>query len=61
MKSINNLKNLKYVIKHYSFLVFVTNVEVKINKYFERKSFKTLKILGLMTDIEEYQKIYNHA
>ena len=36
VKSINNLKSLKYhifVIKHYFFLVFVTNLEVKINKY----------------------------
>ena len=41
VKSINNLKSLKYhifVIKHYFFLVFVTNLEVKINKYLWKKN-----------------------
>ena len=27
----------------------------------EEESIKILKILGLITNIEDYQKIYNHA
>ena len=30
-------------------------------KYKEEKSIQILKILGLITNIEEYQKIYNHV
>ena len=40
-KSMKYLKRLKYhifVIKHYFFSVFVTSVEVKINKYLRKKN-----------------------
>ena len=39
-KGIKNLKNLKhyiFVIKHYFFLVFVTNAEVKMEKIFKEE------------------------
>ena len=39
-KGIKNLKNIKhhiFVIKHYFFLVFVTNVEVKMEKIFKEE------------------------
>ena len=41
--SIESLKNLKYqlfVIKHYFFVAFVTNMEVKIKKYLKTKKNK---------------------
>ena len=30
-------------------------------KFEEKKSIEILKILGLINNIEEYQKIYNHG
>ena len=41
LKSIKNLKSLKYhifVIKNYFFLVFVTRVEMKVKKYLRKKN-----------------------
>ena len=41
VKSIKNLKSIKYhifIIKHYFFVVFVTSVEVKMNKYLWKKN-----------------------
>ena len=41
VKIIKNLKDLKhhiFAIKHYFFLVFVTSVEVKMNKYLWKKN-----------------------
>ena len=48
--------------EHYFFLVFVTCVEVKIKKIFkEKESSEISKILGLITNTEEYQKTHNHV
>ena len=44
------------MIKHYFFLVFAINVELKIKKMFkEEDSIETLTILGLINDIQKYQ------
>ena len=43
---------------HYVFLLLIVSVAMNITKIFkEKKSIKILKILGLITNIEEYQKI----
>ena len=39
--------------------MFVINMENLKTK--EEGSIKILKVLGLITNIDEYQKIYNHA
>ena len=50
VKSIKSLKSLKhhiFAIKHYFFIVFVTNVEVKMKKYLKKKNqLKYLKFLA---------------
>ena len=67
VKSINNLKSLKchiFVTKHYLFLVILTSVDEQSEDekiFMEEKLVKILKLLGLITNIEDYQKIYNHA
>ena len=64
-KKYKGLKSLKYhifAIKHYFFLVFVIKCGSEDEQIFmEEESIKILKIIGLITNIEEYQKIYNHA
>ena len=64
-KSINNLKSLTshiFIIKFYFFLLFVTSVEVKIKQLFiQEESIEILKIHCLITNIEGYQKMYNHV
>ena len=51
-----NFKNLKYhvfVIKHYLFLVFVTSVEVKMEKIFkEEESTEILKNFILINNMQ---------
>ena len=62
--NIENLKELKYdtfLKKHWLFLLFTVNAVMNTKKIFkEEDSFEILKIFGLITNIEEYQKIYNH-
>ena len=42
--------------------MFTVSVIINIEKIFqEEESIEVLKILGLINNIEEYQKIYNHA
>ena len=51
-----------YFKKHQVFLLFTVSVVINIIKiYKEEDSIETLKILDLITNIEEYQKLYNHA
>ena len=62
--NIENLKKLKYDIlkkKKSVFLLFTVSVVINIKKHLEKKNHLILKILGLINNIEEYQKIYNHA
>ena len=42
------------------FLNFAVIVVINIKIFKEEESIEILKILGLITNIEEYQKIYNH-
>ena len=44
-----------------SFLFFTVSVVMNMKKIFKEESMEILKILGLITNIEEYQKIYNHV
>ena len=45
--------------KHYVlFLLLSVNVAINIEKYLKKKD--QLKILSLITNIEEHQKVYNH-
>ena len=51
-----------YFKKHQVFLLFTVSVVINIIKiYKEEDSIETLKILDLITNIKEYQKLYNHA
>ena len=56
LKSIMNFKNLKYhvfVTKHYLFLVFVTSVEVKMEKMFKgEESIEILKFFILINNMQ---------
>ena len=58
-----NFKKLKYIFlkKTSSFLLFMVSVVMNMKKIFEEESIEILKILGLINNTEEYQKIYNHA
>ena len=58
-----NFKKLKYIFlkKTSSFLLFTVSVVMNMKKIFEEESSEILKILGLINNTEEYQKIYNHA
>ena len=51
---------ISYLKKHYFFLLFVVSVEMKTFKaekiFKEEQSLETLRILGLINNIEEYQK-----
>ena len=64
---IENLKNLKYHIfskkkKKLSIFIVYSKRGYEYEKIFkEEESIEILKILGLINNIEEYQKIYNHA
>ena len=47
---------------HLFFLLFPMSVVMKIKIYLKKKNqWKCKKILGLVTNIEKYQKIYNHV
>ena len=62
--NIENLKTLKYHIflKKQIFLLFTVSVAMNIKKIFKKEdSFEILKVLGLITIIEKYQKLYNHV
>ena len=39
----------------------MVSVVMNMKKIFEEESIEILKILGLINNTEEYQKIYNHA
>ena len=58
-----NFKKLNYIFlkKTSSFLLFMVSVVMNMKKIFEEESIEILKILGLINNTEEYQKIYNHA
>ena len=63
-KELNSWKYHIIVIKYYFFLVFLRSVEVKMNNHLWREnqlSIKILKLLVLLNNIEEYQKIYSHV
>ena len=48
--------------KRWDFLLLSVSMVMNIKKIFKgEKLIKISKILGLFTNIEEYQKIYNHA
>ena len=60
--NMENLKALKYTClkSHYVFLLFFFAVDVVMNRkklIKQDKSIKILKNLGLITNIEEYQKM----
>ena len=61
VKSIKNLKSRKYnifVIKHYFFSIS-NNCGIEDEKIFkEEESIEILKIIGLITNIQEHQRIY---
>ena len=63
--NIENSKKIKYCIfskKHKIFLLVTVSVVMSMKKIFkEEESIEIFEILGLINDIEEYQKIYNHA
>ena len=64
--NIENLKNLKYHIfskkKKLSISIVYSKRGYEYEKIFkEEESIEILKILGLINNVEEYQKIYNHA
>ena len=62
IKDLKTINNHMFGTEHYFSLVFVTCVEVKIKKIFkEKESSEISKILGLITNIEEYQKTHNHV
>ena len=54
-----NLKTLNYHIffKKQVFSLFAVTVVINMKKVFK----EILKILGLITNKEEYQKLYNHV
>ena len=59
-----NLKTLNYHIffKKQVFSLFAVTVVINMKKVFkEEESIEILKILGLITNKEEYQKLYNHV
>ena len=63
-----NLENLK-TLKHYIIFEKKIGRSIVCNKcgyeykkiFKEKESIEILKILGLNTNVEEYQKIYNHV
>ena len=62
--NIENLKKLKYHIflkKALSISVVYSKCEHEYEKMFKEESIKILRILGLINNIEEQQKIYNHV
>ena len=62
--NIENLKELNYIFLkiHLVFLLFTISAVMNMTKKFkEKESIGILKILGLIDNTEEYQKIYNHA
>ena len=58
-----NLKTLKYYTlkKTLHFSIVYSKCGHECKKLFKEDSIQILKILGSITNIEEYQKIYNHA
>ena len=65
VESIENLKNLKtlYLLEKTLVLSIIFNkCKIEDEKMFkEKESIEILKILGLIHNIEEYEKIENHA
>ena len=62
VESIENLKNLKTLRKNISSFTICSKCKVEDEKMFkEEESIDILKILGLIHNIEEYEKIENHA
>ena len=61
--NIKNFKKIKYHIlkKKSVFLLFTVSVVINMKKHLEKKNQLILKILGLIKNIEEYQKIYNYT
>ena len=57
------LKRQIFFKKHKVFLLLIVTVvmHMKKKKIKEEESIELLKILGLINNIEEYQKIHNHA
>ena len=54
--NIENFKKTKIL-----YMLFTVSVVMNMKKIFkEEKSVEIAKILGLIDNIEEYQKIYNH-
>ena len=62
VESIENLKNLKTLRKHISSFIICSKCKIEDEKMFkEEESIDILKTLGLIHNIEEYEKIENHA
>ena len=57
----NNPKTSKIFKKLLGLYLVCSKCSHEHKKYKEEKSIQILKILGLITNIEEYQKIYNHV
>ena len=65
---IQNLKKLKYMFNNYTFkkklnlCIVYSKCSHKDEKIFkEEESIVILKILGLISNLHEYQKMYNHV
>ena len=62
-------KNEKIILKYFQqnlnklkCVVIIVSHEYEYEKMFKKEeSIETLKVLGLIDNIEEYPKIYNHA
>ena len=61
--NIENFKKLEYYIFLKDvFLLFTKSVVMNMKKIFkEEDSIEILKIVGLIANIEEYQKLHNHV
>ena len=61
--NIDNFIKWKYhIFKNTSSLfLFTVSVVMNIKKFREEESIEILKILGLINNKEDYQKIYNYA
>ena len=62
--SIENLKTLKYHIlskKHLTLFIVFYKCGNEYEKRLKEESIKKLKVLGLINNIEDHQKIYCHV
>ena len=59
--NIKNLTEISHIFFRKTNILFTVSVVMNMKQTFKEESIEILKILGLITNKEQYNRIYNHV